>query len=134
MLPLHDPTRGALQRAHLVAESFGRFSQASKLRRTDRFRAELDTLGEEEVRARLVLDVYGARKRPLVVDWLAQQAEGRQPDERERQELREDEALVLARRADKRAAMANLIAWIANATAYVAALIAVLAVIISRGK
>jgi hypothetical protein len=100
----------------------------------DRFRAELDTLSEEEVRARLVLDVYGARKRPLVVDWLAQQAEGRQPDERERQELREDEALVLARRADKRAAMANLIAWIANATAYVAALIAVLAVIISRGK
>ena len=100
----------------------------------DQFRAELDTLGEEEVRARLVLDVYGARKRPLVVDWLAQQAEGRQPDERERQELREDEALVLARRADKRAAMANLIAWIANATAYVAALIAVLAVIISRGK
>ena len=100
----------------------------------DRFRAELDTLSEEEVRARLVLDVYGARKRPLVVEWLAQQAEGRQPDERERQELREDEALVLARRADKRAAMANLIAWIANATAYVAALIAVLAVIISRGK
>jgi hypothetical protein len=100
----------------------------------DRFRAELDTLSEEKVRARLVLDVYGARKRPLVVDWLAQQAEGRQPDERERQELREDEALVLARRADKRAAMANLIAWIANATAYVAALIAVLAVIISRGK
>jgi hypothetical protein len=100
----------------------------------DRFRAELDTLSEEEVRARLVLDVYGARKRPLVVDWLAQQAEGRQPDERERQELREDEALVLARRADKRAARANLIAWIANATAYVAALIAVLAVIISRGK
>jgi hypothetical protein len=37
----------------------------------DRFRAELDTLSEEEVRARLVLDVYGARKRPLVVDWLA---------------------------------------------------------------
>jgi hypothetical protein len=100
----------------------------------DRFRAELDTLSEEEVRARLVLDVYGARKRPLVVDWLAQQAEGRQPDERERQELREDEALVLARRADKRAARANLIAWISNATAYVAALIAVLAVIISRGK
>ena len=100
----------------------------------DRFRAELDTLSEEEVRARLVLDVYGARKRPLVVDWLAQQAEGRQPDERERQELREDEALVLARRADKRAARANLIAWIANATAYVAALIAILAVIISRGK
>ena len=100
----------------------------------DRFRAELDTLSEEEVRARLVLDVYGARKRPLVVEWLAQQAEGRQPDERERQELREDEALVLARRADKRAARANLIAWIANATAYVAALIAVLAVIISRGK
>jgi hypothetical protein len=100
----------------------------------DRFRAELDTLGEEEVRARLVLDVYGARKRPLVVEWLAQQAEGRQPDERERQELWEDEALVLARRADKRAARANLIAWIANATAYVAALIAVLAVIISRGK
>jgi hypothetical protein len=100
----------------------------------DRFRAELDTLSEEEVRARLVLDVYGARKRPLVVDWLAQQAEGRQPDERERQELREDEALVLARRADKRAATANLIAWIGNATAYVAALIAVLAVIISRGK
>ena len=70
----------------------------------DRFRAELDTLSEEEVRARLVLDVYGARKRPLVVDWLAQQAEGRQTDERERQESREDEALVLARRADKRAA------------------------------
>jgi hypothetical protein len=70
----------------------------------DRFRAELDTLSEEEVRARLVLDVYGARKRPLVVDWLAQQAESRQADEQERQELREDEALVLARRADKRAA------------------------------
>jgi hypothetical protein len=100
----------------------------------DRFRAELDTLGEEEVRARLVLDVYGARKRPLVVDWLAQQAEKRQTDAQERQELREDEALVLAKRADKRAAMANLIAWIANATAYVAALISVLAVIISRGK
>ena len=100
----------------------------------DRFRAELDTLGEEEVRKRLVLDVYGARKRPLVLDWLAQQAEIRQADEQQWQELREDEALVLARRADKRAAMANLIAWIANATAYVAALIAVLAVIISRGK
>jgi hypothetical protein len=100
----------------------------------DRFRAELDTLSEEEVRARLVLDVYGARKRPLVVEWLAQQAEGRQADEQERQESREDEALVLARRADKRAARANLIAWIANATAYVAALIAVVAVIISRGK
>ena len=100
----------------------------------DRFRAELDTLSEEEVRARLVLDVYGARKRPLVLDWLAQQAEIRQADEQQWQELREDEALVLARRADKRAAMANLIAWIANATAYVAALIAVLAIIISRGK
>jgi hypothetical protein len=100
----------------------------------DQFRAELDTLGEEEVRARLVLDVYGARRRPLIVDWLAQQAEKRQSDGQERQELREDEALVLARRADKRAAMANLIAWIANATAYVAALIAILAVIISRGK
>jgi hypothetical protein len=100
----------------------------------DRFRAELDTLGEEEVRARLVLDVYGARKRPLVVGWLTQQAESRQADEQERQGLREDEALVLARRADKRAAMTNLLAWIANATAYVAALIAVLAVIISRGR
>ena len=100
----------------------------------DRFRAELDTLGEEEVRARLVLDVYGARKRPLALDWLAQQAEKRQTDAQDRQELREDEALVLAKRADKRAAMANLIAWIANATAYVAALISVLAVIISRGK
>ena len=100
----------------------------------DQFRAKLDELGENKVRARLVLDVYGARKRPLVVEWLAQQAEGRQADEQERQESREDEALVLARRADKRAARANLIAWIANATAYVAALIAVVAVIISKGK
>jgi hypothetical protein len=107
----------------------------------DRFRAELDTLGEEEVRARLVLDVYGARKRPLVVDWLAQQAEKRQTDAQERQELREDEALVLARRADKHAYEANehadeanRIAWIANRNAWIAAVIAVVAIIVSVVK
>jgi hypothetical protein len=100
----------------------------------DQLRAKLDELGEEEARKRFVRGDYGERKRPIVVDWLAQQAEKRQTDAQERQELREDEALVLAKRADKRAAMANLIAWIANATAYVAALISVLAVIISRGK
>jgi hypothetical protein len=41
----------------------------------DQFRAELNELGEEKVQARLVLDVYGARQRPIVVGWLAQQAE-----------------------------------------------------------
>ncbi len=73
----------------------------------EQFRAKLDELGEDKVRARLVLDVYDARKRLIVVDWLAQQAEKRQTDAQERQELREDEALVLARRAEKHAYQAN---------------------------
>ena len=107
----------------------------------DRFRAELDTLGEEEVRARLVLDVYGARQRPIVVGWLAQQAEKRQADVQERQESPENETLVLARRAEKHAYQANeyadetsRIAWIANRNAWIAAVIAVVAIIVNVVK
>jgi hypothetical protein len=104
----------------------------------DQLRAKLDELGEEEVRKRFVRGDYGERKSPIVVDWLAQQSEKRQTDAQERQEIREDEALVLARRADKHAYQANesadeanRIAWIANRNACIAAVIAVVAIIIS---
>jgi hypothetical protein len=51
----------------------------------DQLRAELDRLGKEEVRKRLVLDVYGLKKRPIVVDWLAQQVEKEQADTQDRE-------------------------------------------------
>ena len=104
----------------------------------DQFRAELDELGEEKVRARLILDAYSKNKTHIVVEWLAQQAEKRQSDAQECQELREDEALVLARRAEKHAYQANeyadeanRIAWVANRNAWIAAVIAVVAIIVS---
>ena len=107
----------------------------------DQLRAKLDELGEEEARKRFVRGDYGERKRPIVVDWLAQQAEKRQTDAQERQESWEDEALVLARRADKHAYEANehadeanRIAWIANRNAWIAAVIAVVAIIVSVVK
>jgi t-SNARE complex subunit (syntaxin) len=88
-------------------------------------RAELDELGEEKVRDRLVHNVYGPRKRPIVVDWLAQRAENRQADAQGRQESRENEALVLARQAGKRATIANWIACFAAAIAVVAIIVSV---------
>ena len=107
----------------------------------DQFRAELNELGEEKVQARLVLDVYGARQRPIVVGWLAQQAEKRQADVQERQESPENETLVLARRAEKHADHANeyadeanRLAWIANRNAWIATVIAVMAMIVSAIK
>ncbi len=100
----------------------------------DQLRAKLDQTDEEEVRKRFVRGDYGARKRPIVVDWLAQQAEKRQTDAQERQELREDEALVLARRADKHAYEANEHADEANRIAWIAAVIAVVAIIVSVVK
>jgi hypothetical protein len=107
----------------------------------DQFRAELNELGEEKVQARLVLDVYGARQHPIVVGWLAQQAEKRQADAQDRQDSRENETLVLARRADKHAFQANehadeanRLAWIANRNAWIAAVIAVVAIIVGVVK
>ena len=107
----------------------------------DQFRAELNELGEEKVQACLVLDVYGARQRPIVVGWLAQQAEKRQADAQERQESPENETLVLARRAEKHADHANeyadeanRLAWIANRNAWIATVIAVMAMIVSAIK
>ena len=91
----------------------------------DQFRAELDELGEEKVRARLVLDAYSKNKTHIVVEWLAQQAEKRQSDAQECQELREDEALVLARWADERADQARRVAWIAAAIAVAAIIVSV---------
>ena len=100
----------------------------------DQFRAELNELGEEKVQARLVLDVYGARQRPIVVGWLAQQAEKRQADAQERQESPENETLVLARRAEKHADHANEYADEANRLAWIATVIAVMAMIVSAIK
>jgi hypothetical protein len=107
----------------------------------DQLRTKLDELGEEEVRKRFVWGDYGERKSPIVVDWLAQQSEKRQTHPQERQESREDEALVLARRADKHAYEANehadeanRLAWIANRNAWIAAVIAVVAIIVSVVK
>ena len=79
----------------------------------EQFRAKLDELGEDKVRARLVLDVYDARKRLIVVDWLAQQAEKRQADAQDWWETREDEALALARRANWISCFAAVIAVVA---------------------
>jgi hypothetical protein len=91
----------------------------------DQFRAELDELGEEKVRARFILDTYSKNKTHIVVEWLAQQAEKRQSDAQECQELREDEALVLARWADERADQAHRVAWIAAAIAIAAIIVSV---------
>ena len=107
----------------------------------DQLRAKLDELGEEEVRKRFVRGDYGERKSPIVVDWLAQQAEKGQTGAQECQEIREDEAFVLARRAEKHAYQANehadeanRIAWIANRNAWIAAIIAVVAIIVGVVK
>jgi hypothetical protein len=100
----------------------------------DQFRAELNELGEEKVQARLVLDAYGVRQRPIVVGWLAQQAEKRQADAQERQESPENETLVLARRAEKHADHANEYADEANRLAWIATVIAVMAMIVSAIK
>ena len=107
----------------------------------DQLRAELDQTDEEEVRSSFVRGDYGDRKRPIVVDWLVQQAEKRQADAQDRQESRENETLALARRADKnayeaneQADEANRLAWIANRNAWIAAVIAVVAIIVSVVK
>ena len=105
------------------------------------FRATLDQTDEEEVRRSFVRGEYSKRKRPIVVDWLAQQAEKRQADAQDRQDPRENEPLALARRADKNAYEAtehadeaNRLAWIANRNAWIAAVIAVVAIIVSVVK
>jgi hypothetical protein len=104
-------------------------------------RATLDQTDEEEVRRSFVQGDYGERKRPIVVDWLAQQAEKRRADAPDRQDPRENEPLALARRADKNAYEAteyadeaNRLAWIANRNAWIAAVIAVVAIIVSVVK
>jgi hypothetical protein len=104
-------------------------------------RATLDQTDEEEVRRSFVRGDYGERTRPIVVDWLAQQAEKRQANAQDRQDPRENEPLALARRADKNAYEAtehadeaNRLAWIANRNSWIAAVIAVVAIIVSVVK
>ena len=97
----------------------------------DQFRAELDQLGEEEVRKKLVHGAYNEKKRRIAEDWLAQKDQERQDKALERQELREHEALALARQANEYAAEANEHADNANRIAWFAFGIAAAALIAS---
>src|SRR5688572_4150332 len=91
----------------------------------DQLRAELEQLGVDEVRKRFVRGAYGPKRHPIVEDWLAQQDEKEQAGAQERQEARANEALALARRADKHADEANRTARIAAAFAFVTIIVSI---------
>lgn len=99
----------------------------------DQFWAELDELGEDEVRGRFASErVYDSGKRPLVQEWLRRKDQERKDAlNREQIEIARDaaasarDAADSARAAANEAQAANKIAKIAIAIAAIAAIIAI---------
>lgn len=105
----------------------------------DEFWAELEKLGEDEVRKRLATErIYGADKRPLVIEWLWRKDQSRADSfNREQLSIARDAAVSAraaadaARDAADEAKEANLLAKQANTTARIAMVMAAIATIIS---
>ena len=91
----------------------------------DEFRAKVAGLSVEEIRERRDLGRYSGNNLKSTNALIAQSDRKSQADTQERQELRQDEALELASRANEHADKASRIAWIAAAFAFVAIIVSV---------
>jgi hypothetical protein len=90
----------------------------------DRLFGELDTLGEDEVRARRAAHTYNERKGPTVDEWLRRQERKREDAAAAREGLMKGEEIAVARSASEAA-------WASARWAKIAAGVAALALIVA---
>ncbi len=82
------------------------------------FKRKIEETGENKVRERLASGIYGPKKTPIVKEWLAYR-------EKERNDVKYQETLLIAKSA-KRAA------WVAAVVAIISALVTVIAILANK--
>jgi hypothetical protein len=92
----------------------------------DSFFAELEQLGEDEVRARVASGIYSSisPKKGLAEDWLLRKRQSREAEAERRRDASNSEQMCIARSAKNAA-------WTAATAAIIAAICAVVAIVIA---